>query len=196
MVPEGNDDAANIDIIDVSGPSSALQQAIDDQLPTKPPQALTRSIPNSLHSPYATSPFFRGPQLMNTLARSTLPTYCQSCGPDATAHLPILVNQEPPSRTSLESLRSFTQRKMHTSAPQSKPFTPSPTRSWFHRENKRSVDQLLVEEDRAETVTGEEENIRRKCKAHYMAGMDLVDHSEYRSIPRLSNRVLSWPAWI
>ncbi|KAF8477857.1 Alpha/Beta hydrolase protein [Gautieria morchelliformis] len=158
----------------------ALQQAINDQLPNKPPQAFIRSVSNPPPHHFTTSPSFRGPVLLNSLARSTLPAYCQPCNPDTTAELPILVNQPPPSRTSLESLKSLKPRGF--SASQREPFTPSPTRSWFRWENKRSVDQLLVEEDRAETVKGEEDNIRRKYRSprypivfcHGLLGFDSI----------------------
>jgi hypothetical protein len=181
------------DTTDISGPSMALQQAINDQLPNKPPQAFIRTVSNPPQHHFTTSQSFRGPPLLNSLARSTLPAYCQPCNPDTT-NLPILVNQPPPSRTSLESLKSLKPRGVHTSGSQPETFTPSPTRSWFRWENKPSVDQLLVEEDRAETITGEEDNIRRKCELHAPVRMPLVDHSPYRSLPSLSNRVLPWPA--
>jgi hypothetical protein len=169
--PEGVPDK---DTMDLSGPSLALQQAINEQLPNRPPPALTRSLPDSPH-PFPTSPSVKGPLLMNSLARSTLPTYCQPCEADAITDLPITVNQSPPSRTSLETLRSLSQRRVHTSASQSKPFTPSPTRAWFRWDSKSAVDQLLVEDDRAETVKDEEENIRRKCKSNASVGIHLVD---------------------
>ena len=175
VITESEQSVPDNDIMDFAGPSLALQQAINEQLPNKPPPALTRSPPNSPR-PFPTSPSFKGPILMNSLARSTLPTYCQPCEADATADMPIIVNQSPPSRTSIETLRSLNQRCMHTSVSQGEPFTPSPTRSWFRWENKKSVDQLFVEEDRAETVKGEEENIRRKCKFHAEVEIYLFDH--------------------
>lgn len=167
---------ADTDNTDVPGPSAALQEAIDEQLPHRPPQAHTRPILNIPHNHLAATPSFRRPQLRNSPSRS-FPIYTQSCDPDAIAHPPVLVNQSSPSQTSLESLRTFAQRRMHTSASQSEPSASSITRSWFRWRNQSSVDQLLVEEDRAETVTKEAEKIRWKCKAHDLVAMHLVDQS-------------------
>ncbi|KAF8578410.1 alpha/beta-hydrolase [Ramaria rubella] len=166
---------------DTGDPAVALQQAISDRLPIEPDPVRTRSIPS--HNPFMASNTFRSPMLMNSLARSTLPTYSpSSCDAEATSDLPILVSQSPPTRTSVDSLRVLRDRGIHTSASQNEPSRTSPTRSWFRWENKQSVDQLLEAEDRADTVKGEEEHIRRKYRSprdpivfcHGLLGFDSI----------------------
>ena len=144
---------------DEKDPSAALQQAIIEQLPHEPLPAHINPPPNLFMS----SNSLRGRPLMNSLARSTFPTSSLSCGPDTVSHLPILVSQSSPTRTSLDSLRMLHDRNMHVSASQNERSTLSSFRSWFQWD-KHPVDQLLEEADRADTAKGEAERICRKCR--------------------------------
>ncbi|KAF8755983.1 Alpha beta-hydrolase [Rhizoctonia solani] len=65
-----------------------------------------------------------------------------------------------PTRSSIDSLRGTLQRSdsMHTSASQNKGFA-----SWWFGDNKKDVDKLLDESDRAETAEQERDGFRSKC---------------------------------
>ncbi|QRW24610.1 triacylglycerol lipase [Rhizoctonia solani] len=64
-----------------------------------------------------------------------------------------------PTRSSIDSLRGTLQRSdsMHTSASQNKGFA-----SWWFGDNKKDVDKLLDESDRAETAEQERDGFRSK----------------------------------
>lgn len=166
-----------------SGPPSpnltALNEALQDDLllPTAPPQA---RLPSSF---YASRALSRPPPFLDNLTRSTLPTASLSPGlPDPnnpnTTHS-ISLNDDPPSptasiisssppghRNSIDTLRSVRDRGIHTSAPvaMTSPTKPNNWQWWFQAENKKNVDKLLDEDDRADSVTDEQENFRRKCE--------------------------------
>ncbi|TDL28210.1 alpha/beta-hydrolase [Rickenella mellea] len=132
------------------------------------------------------------PPFLENLARTTLPT--ASVTRLQPAHIPvsidtlslyaapILLNHSPPTRSSLDSLRILRDRgmSMHTSAPQNVAPTPPPSRWWW--ENKRTVDDLLDESDRADTVESEDAHIRSKYRSpknpvvfcHGLLGFDSV----------------------
>lgn len=86
----------------------------------------------------------------------------------------ISLNHSPPSRTSLDSLRSLSQRdfslrRSHSrsvSTASAQPSSDSDSNTswwWFQSGNKDNVDTLLEEDDRAATVEEEQHNIRKKC---------------------------------
>ncbi|THH09198.1 hypothetical protein EW145_g2195 [Phellinidium pouzarii] len=155
------------------------------------------------------SALYRSPPFLECLARSALPTAsvtrplpvhrqtaCHSSTPnnvdvDSTSAVDsasIDITQSPPTRTSLDSLRRLRDRSMpgvsrvqSTSHTRSFSTSSSPTRWWFGT-RKADVDELLDESDQAETIEGEEEQIRKKYRApknpivfcHGLLGFDSV----------------------
>ncbi|KAM5530320.1 hypothetical protein V8D89_016021 [Ganoderma adspersum] len=102
---------------------------------------------------------------------------------------PVHLNSSPPSRTSLESLRSIHERSrsIHTTVPaQGFNFPQLPNlRNWFSSDeasDKENLNPMLSDEDRGETPAAERENIRRKYVApknpivfcHGLMGFDTV----------------------
>ena len=91
---------------------------------------------------------------------------------------PVHLNSSPPSRTSLESLRSIHERSrsIHMTAPaQGFNFPQLPNlRNWFSSDeasDKENLNPMLSDEDRGETSAAERENIRRKCMLPSLACM-------------------------
>jgi len=160
---------------------SLLDEALHEPLlPTFPPVA---RLPDSF---YASRNILRPPPFLDNLSRSTLPT--SSLSPPHTVSTPlhpplnqntfidplesppIVLNQSPPTLSSLDTLRSVSvrdhDRSMHTTATQAVMPDQSATPVnwwWFQSENKDNVDTLLTEDDRADTVQQEQDNIRNKC---------------------------------
>jgi hypothetical protein len=89
-------------------------------------------------------------------------------------------NQSPtflsPTRSSIDTLRGTLQRSesMHTTASQGKSFG-----QWWFGENKKDVDRLLDESDRAETAEQERDGFRSKCK--YWTSIFVPDSHLHRS---------------
>ncbi|KAL5533990.1 hypothetical protein ACEPAG_450 [Sanghuangporus baumii] len=152
----------------------------------------------------------RSPPFLESLARSTLPTASvtrpppvfrqlsgnshtvseggfDGCRLDATTSY-IDITQSPPTRTSVDSLRQLRDRGIPVAPNLETPSyarlfsTTSPTRWWFGKEHKTEVDELLDESDRADTIEGEEEHLRKKYLApkhpvvfcHGLLGFDNV----------------------
>ncbi|KAI0375229.1 alpha/beta-hydrolase [Pilatotrama ljubarskyi] len=103
---------------------------------------------------------------------------------------PVHLNSSPPTRSSLDSLRSIHERSrsFHTSPPQSFNFPQLPTsiRSWFSSQEesgKENRNPMLSDEDKRETAQEERENIRQKYVAtknpivfcHGLLGFDTVN---------------------
>lgn len=98
-----------------------------------------------------------------------------------------------PTRSSIDTLRGTLERSesMHTTPSQSKIFG-----SWWFGDNKKDVDRLLDESDRAETAEQERDGFRSKCK-HRVCGLKLIfDLDPCRSYPSKSYHFLPWPFWI
>ena len=133
----------------------------------------------------------RSPPFLESLARSTLPTASVTRPPPVlrqpTGHSLALsedgvaidvandetpcidITQSPPSSNSLDSLRRLRDRGIPV-APDfetpsyARPFsTVSPTRWFFNKDRKADMDELLDESDRADTIEGEEAQMRKKC---------------------------------
>lgn len=157
-------------------------------LPAVPPQA---KLPDSFQAPRSLS---RPPPFLDNLTRSTLPTASLSqplrvstldhspptppspCSSDPLRSPPIVLTHSPPTRSSLDTLRSVSirdhDRAFHTAAATaatavtstSVTESPSPVSWWwFQSENKEDVDRLLHEDDRGDTVQQEQANIKKKC---------------------------------
>ncbi|KAJ3721594.1 Alpha/Beta hydrolase protein [Lentinula raphanica] len=172
----------------LSSPSLvSLNEALHEPLclPRRPPSA---------QLPHFSLP--RHPPFFDNLTRSTLPT--ASLSPEAittslnstpppspTSRIRsedsfndpprIKHNRSSPSRSSLDSLRSVSQRDItlrqshRRAASTAVTIFPSSSESdsnaswwWFQSGNKDNVDSLLSEEDRAATVREEQDNIRKK----------------------------------
>ncbi|KAJ3784585.1 Alpha/Beta hydrolase protein [Lentinula aff. detonsa] len=189
----------------LSSPSLvSLNEALHEPLclPRRPPSAQLPHFSLARHPPF-----------LDSLTRSTLPTaslspeaniFSSNSSPppsptsrtrsgasfnDSKFHL----NHSPPSRSSLDSLRSvsqrdFTLRHSHKrTASTAATVSPSELESntswwWFQSGNKDNVDTLLAEEDRAATVREEQDNIRKKYQCprnpivfcHGLLGFDSV----------------------
>lgn len=137
--------------------SAILRQAIQEQLPIKPPLAKIRPIPNSLHNPFGLSSSSRPPLIMSSLTRPTLPSY-SSCGVEATSKFSLI--NEKNKRTSLDSLKYLSNREVHTAASNDDNFAN------LTRKDKQGADALLDESDQAETPQKQAEQIPQKCKRH------------------------------
>ena len=185
---------------------TSLNEALQEDLllPTALPQA---RLPSSF---YGSRTLSRPPPFLDNLTRSTLPTASLSPGlPDPnnpnTAHSFSLNDDSPfptPSilssslfghQNSLDALRMVRDRGIHTFAPTIMTDSTKPDHwSWrFQVENKKGVDMLLEEDDRADSVTDEQENIRRKCEC---IRFDIEPFSRtklVRPFPKKSNSVLS-----
>ena len=158
---------------DDSEASDALRQAMEDEpfaLRSDSPIELVR--PPQAHIISHARPF-RQPALLDELARAARPTASSpvplsavgSSSPTFSSQTPNIFSQHPPTRTSVDYLRSLNSRDrgISTTAVAHAPSLSGPTRWWFQDGNKTEVDQLLGEEDRASTVQKEAEHIRQKC---------------------------------
>lgn len=98
-----------------------------------------------------------------------------------------VIEQSPPSRTSIDTLRELYERSLRVlpsgsrstlTGPRASALTngdttsddivrtssnPSPTRWWYRSAHKDSVDDLLDESDQADTIETENAKIRKKC---------------------------------
>ena len=153
--------------------SDALRQAIEDEPfahRSDSPIELVR--PPQAHIASHARPF-RQPALLDELARAARPTASSpvplsavgSSSPTFSSQAPTIFSQHPPTRTSVDYLRSLNSRDrgISTTAIAQAPSLSTPTRWWFQDGNKAEVDQLLGEEDRASTAQKEAEHIRQKC---------------------------------
>ena len=158
---------------DDSEAPDALRQAMEDE-----PFAVRSDSPIGLVRPpqahiVAHARSFRQPALLDELARAARPTASSpvplsavgSSSPTFSSHTPNIFSQHPPTRTSVDYLRSLNSRDrgISTTAVAHAPSLAGPTRWWFQDGNKAEVDQLLGEEDRASTVQKVAEHIRQKC---------------------------------
>ncbi|KAF8519103.1 alpha/beta-hydrolase [Hysterangium stoloniferum] len=142
-----------------------------------------RHLSSSPYRPFGSSNYLKSPPSMNSLARSTLPASYPSTGIEMASNIPIVVSQSPPTRTSIDSLRTLRDRGMHTppAAPPIESF-PNFSLSWFRREDKGSVYRLLDEEDRAEVVQKAADQLRQKYRSprnpivfcHGLLGFDSI----------------------
>ncbi|KIJ46385.1 hypothetical protein M422DRAFT_249978 [Sphaerobolus stellatus SS14] len=174
--PEDISDVSDMEAPATPRHSAALQQAIEEQLPVRPPLAHTKPSPNSSHNPFGSPHSLRTPPLMNSLARATMPSYAPS-GVEA-------ISNFTQNQTSIEFLRSLSSREMHTDVAAS-PWPGDPfakfAPSWLQW-NKQQVDSLLEEEDRAPTAEEEQAQIRKKYLAprnplvfcHGLLGFDSI----------------------
>ncbi|ESK98102.1 triacylglycerol lipase [Moniliophthora roreri MCA 2997] len=187
----------------------SLNEALHEplELPKPPPPARPSSF-------YASRNLTRNPPYLDNLTRSTLPTASLSAAPQCSnssrspsprslSTLPapsIKPSHSPPTRTSLETLRSVSRRDSsirHSNHGRSVSSTSvtlldeddgqskSPTNTswwWFQTGNKSNVDNLLGEDDRADTVQEEQAKIRKKYRSpknpvvfcHGLLGFDSV----------------------
>lgn len=181
---------------------ASLNEALRESLlPAKPPLA---KLPQGF---YTSKSLSRPPPFLDNLTRSTLPTSSLSpplatvqSSPPASPSCddldlqtpPIVLTHSPPTRTSLDTLRSVSfrdharsgslgsVRSASTAASLSfraqtpeEPASSSTNWWWFQSENKENVDGMLGDEDRAETVQEEQQHIRNKCK---FPSISLVDY--------------------
>ena len=198
-----------------ASPMQNLLDALTSPLPIPspstlkpPPRAVSPSIPLS-----------GSPSFLRNLTRVTLPTASlSSLKPPACAFnlpedpdspgAPVLLQQSPPQRSSLDSLRSLRDRNSGSSARPSRHssrasspralFSTSATPSWwwFQNDNKENIDSLLSEEDRAPTIEEEQSRIHKKCAQHPSASVSSNSIVSYRSPCKSSHRILSWPPWL
>ena len=144
--------------------NEALNETMVPHIQT-PPQA---KLPEHFQP---SRPLSRPPTLM--LPSATMPT--ASLARNTRTPSPLDPDNSPPIDTSLDSLRRVSKeyhlqqtRNMSTSSKASasadSPVTNSSSGWWFfNSENKENVDTILGEEDRADTVSQEQENIRKRC---------------------------------
>ncbi|KAF5385430.1 hypothetical protein D9757_005440 [Collybiopsis confluens] len=186
-----------------SSPSSSLL-SLNEAL--HEPLCLPRRPPSAQLSHFSLA---RNPPFLNELARAALPT--ASLSPPATvsptfrARSSAQSNQDldspqislyhsisqssPPSKSSLDSLRSVSQRDLslrryHTKSTSTLSFSESDSNSswWWFSSNKENVDHLLSDDDRAASVREEQDHIRKKyCSprnpvvfCHGLLGFDSV----------------------
>ncbi|KAF8604045.1 alpha/beta-hydrolase [Ceratobasidium sp. AG-I] len=128
---------------------------------TMPTASLSVPPKAYLHTPIA-SPF-------RDTARATAQTEASLNPPIAATHSPSIIRREEsparsptllsPTRSSIDTLRGALTRSesMHTTASQGKSFG-----SWWYGENKKDVDKLLDEGDRAETAEQERNGFLNK----------------------------------
>jgi hypothetical protein len=156
---------------------AALRDAIDDESLFSP----SRLIACPPIARLAPQRDLRNPQLLHSLTRSTLPSAHLTTVPPA-IHIPepsrctdepqLIPEQSPPSRTSIESLRTLQDRgkgrQTPSTSPQKAEFSTSAlSRWWFQPENKAAVDRLLDEEDQESTAEQERDKLRQKCQFIY-----------------------------
>jgi triacylglycerol lipase len=167
---------------------ASLAEALHEPLPTVLPTVLPRArLPDSFHVSRSLS---RGPAFLDNLTRSTLPTsslspplsvtspyFNQPPSPtpsDLLRSPPIVLTHSPPTRSSLDTLRSVSSRdhirtmstsSIITTATLTEPPTSPTTASWwwFQNDNKENVDTLLTEDDRAESVQQQQHKLRKRC---------------------------------
>ncbi|KAE9408286.1 alpha/beta-hydrolase [Gymnopus androsaceus JB14] len=181
----------------------SLNEALNEQLALpRPPKAAQLS-----HFSLSKQPPF-----LDNLTRSTLPTaslaapavVSNNSSPtsptfrarssarsnDPLDSTEINLNHSPPSRTSLDSLRTLSRRdsafrQSHSRSASTASALDSESNTnwwWFQSGNKDNVDTLLEEEDRADTVGEEQERIRKKYHSprnpvvfcHGLLGFDSV----------------------
>lgn len=135
------------------------------------PQSRSK-IHSSLLTPYSIKP----PPLLDLARQTTSPSSAIYTLPplpsdDYIPDPPIIASinnestlqrQSPPTRTSVDALRSIQTREMHTSATSNITTSGSmPTGWWF--QNKNEVDPLLNERDQGDVVEDAVEKIRKRC---------------------------------
>ncbi|KAK0465008.1 Alpha/Beta hydrolase protein [Desarmillaria tabescens] len=185
---------------------ASLNEALHEslRLPTRPPLA-------RLPTPLYTSRLGHGhsPQFFDNLTRTTLPTSSlsiesqlnYSSSPISSSPIssqssiyqqPAILGNSPTHRTSLDTLRSVSQRdyrrSSHSQSISSERTSTFDSTSWpknwwwFQSENKEDVDGMLGEDDRADTVEEERDRIRKKYRSpknpivfcHGLLGFDSV----------------------
>ena len=153
--------------------SDALRQAIEDEHFVHRSDSRIKLVrPPQAHIASHARPF-RQPALLDELARAARPTASSpvplsavgSSSPTFSSQTPTIFSQHPPTRTSVDYLRSLNSRDrgISTTAVAHAPSLATPTRWWFQDGNKTEIDELLGEEDRASTAQKEAEYIRQKC---------------------------------
>ncbi|KAL0948670.1 hypothetical protein HGRIS_010473 [Hohenbuehelia grisea] len=177
---------------------SALHEALTEALPKPPPVA---RLPNNFFS--SSRSLARPPPFFDNLTRSTLPTASLSPGlfsnysdiqvpplSDPADQSPVVLNS-PPRGSSIRSLRRLSLLENERNPPNAEPTgsTTPPTRPasptgwwWFQAQNKENVDSLLNEEDRADTLQQEQDNLGSKYRTprnpivfcHGLLGFDVV----------------------
>jgi hypothetical protein len=124
---------------------ASLNEALREPLlPRPPPQA---RLPDAFTT--------RVPPFFDSLTRSTLPTSSLSPHPPSLASPPAVLT---PNRTSIDTLRTLTERDHTRSTP-----PPDTAISWWWSDNQANVDSLLNEDDRADSPQQQQDNIRKKC---------------------------------
>lgn len=180
-LPSALEEALEDDIVLTHSPW--LSPAFDAIHPQRPAPV---QLPSSnFHS--GRLPMLRSPPFLDSLARSTLPTASITHPPPVfrqpSGHLVqhsdtetyIDVTQSPPSRTSIDTLRSLRDRGIAVVPGPSElngahvrsfstGLTLGPTKWFWNKERKDDVDQLLEETDQRDTIEGEQAHIRQKCE--------------------------------
>jgi hypothetical protein len=151
---------------------ASLNEALSCPLPSLPRKPPYAHVPSHF---CAGPPLSRPPPLLDNVARSTFPTASLSQPPLYMPHFsshsrsPSLDLLDSPTpnppqrgRSSIDSLRSVSNRSLHTSAA---PLDIQTRFNWWWNEQdgRGSVDPLLSDADRAETAPQQQEHIRKKC---------------------------------
>lgn len=193
--------------------TEALHEPLPTLLPTPPPRA---QLPDSFHASRRLS---HGPPFLDNLTRSTLPTSSLSPPLSASSQYyhpppsipsdllhspPIVLTHSPPTLSSLDTLRSVSSRNhirsMSTSSVTSTATVTDTTGNsttaswwWFQNDNKENVDTLLTEDDRAETIQEQQQNLHNKCLFNLssLAPTDL----DRRSLSQEPGGLLPRPPW-
>jgi hypothetical protein len=149
----------------------------------------------------------RPPPLLDSLARTTLPTASLSQPDDiptspfssassvSTSPTTSFFSRRPTRRaSSVDTLRTLQARSLHTSPPSSIQESTPAARWWFPSFSKRDVDPLLSEEDRQSESPDEAEHLRRKCTRfpNLSSHLPLTAPHPPRPLHGASYRVLPW----
>lgn len=145
---------------------STPRNAVRHNTLTKPKRALMRPVSTSAPNLFGAFNALTRRSLMNTPACPVLtPSPSMSYDSEPISN-PIVSN---PGQSCVESLRSMRDRgnTAQTQTQTQNDFFSSFNNfniNWFRRGNKQNIDQMLEEEDRADSLQEERERIRRKCK--------------------------------
>ena len=173
-----------------------LSRSTPSSSPSTPPSACLSSLNEALHEPLlpifppqARLPNSRNPPFYDNPTRSTLPTsslspplrLSRTPSPTLLTSPPAVLTHSPPNRTSLDTLRSLSNRDHSRSASSSSSIFPalpalpalpivsdssaSQLASWWWSasDNKENINTLLNEDDRADSPHQQQDNIRKKC---------------------------------
>uniref|UniRef100_D8PRX4 GPI inositol-deacylase n=2 Tax=Schizophyllum commune (strain H4-8 / FGSC 9210) TaxID=578458 RepID=D8PRX4_SCHCM len=154
---------------------SSLDEALHEELALPKPPPLAK-LPDSF---YASRQLTRRPPFLDNLTHSTLPT-ASLVGEQLAEHDGPL--RSPPTSSSLDSLRRVSERDRRRNSTEESQDSPSRSSGWWFFQHKDDMDNMLNEDDRADTVQEEQDNIRKKYRSprnpivfcHGLLGFDSV----------------------